>query len=376
MKIAIISTISNYSWAGTEEVWAQFAENALKQGHAIHASVHWRVAQSPRISALQRLGLEVSVRQPFRPTRLYLLKERFYSNMLPLERFKPDIILINSGSLFDILNIPALRQFCETVQIPKIFFCHFVAEGFVPHDPVKVRDFAKTMQGWIFVSKHNYRLAERQLAYKFENAQVIVNGPRLSLDEPLPWPRGDTIHFGCVARLETSWKGQDVLLEVLSQPQWQDRNWHLNLYGTGPDADYIDKLIHHYQLIGKVTCQGYVSDIQSVWQKNHLMVLASRGEGTPLAVLEAMMCGRPTVTTDVGGNREILENALTGWIAEVATPYTFSNTLEKAWERRHQWPESGCAAHQAATIYARKKPEQRLLNYLLNFIQGSKSREV
>lgn len=367
MRIAILSTIQNYEWAGTEEVWAQFARVALAQGHVVHASVHWRVSQSHHIETLKHLGLKVSVRQPFRPVRAYLLKERIYGDMRAIETFQPDVILINSGSLFDILNLPALRQFCDRVTIPKIFFCHFVADGFIPHNRDQVRDFAKSMDGWVFVSKHNKYLAERQLAYVFKNNEVIVNGPRLFFDKPLTWPQDNTIQFGCVARLETLWKGQDVLLKVLSQPQWRDRSWHLNLYGSGPDEIYIQQLIQYYDLDKHVTCYGYVQDIEAVWEKNHLMVLASRGEGMPLAVLEAMMCGRPTITTDVGGNREILSHGKTGFIAHVATPYAFSQILEEAWEKRDRWSVIGYSAHQDAKQFANAEPSKQLLHYLKSF---------
>lgn len=364
MRIAILSTIEQYEWAGTEEVWAQFAQLALQQGHDVHVSVHWRVAQSPRVQALQMLGLGISVRRPFWPTRGYLLKERFYSDMQPLVRFGPDVMLINAGSLFDVLNVPALCQFCDRITIPKIFFCHFVAEGFIPCDRASLQAFTKTIQGWVFVSQHNHQLAQRQLAQPIENAQVIVNGPRFNLDAPLSWPQDETIQFGCVARLETRWKGQDVLLDVLSQPQWCDRNWHLNLYGDGPDADYIQQLIDHYHLTHRVICHGYVKDIQAVWQHNHLMVLASRGEGTPLAVLEAMMCGRPAVVTDVGGNPEILAHHKTGWIADAATPASFSHTLDIAWHSQAAWADMGQQAHRMAQTLASSHPSRKLLSYL------------
>lgn len=363
MRIAILSTISLYEWAGTEEVWAQFAKVALQQGHAVHVSVHWRVAQSTRLQALQQLGLEVSVRQPFRPTRFYLLKERFQSDMNAVERFKPDALIINSGSLFDVLNLPALRQFCDRMTLPKIFFCHFVAEGFVPQSRENMRVFAETMQGWIFVSEHNKRLAERQLAYRFKNAQVIANAPRLQLDGPLPWPAEDVFQFACVARLETRWKGQDVLLEVLSRDDWRDRPWHLNLYGTGPDDTYISQLIEYYRLTEKVTCHGYISDIQSVWLKNHLMVLASRGEGMPLAVLEAMMCARSTVTTNVGGNQEILTSGKTGFIAEAATDNSFGVAMDQAWGLRDRWRQMGTNAYASITQNS-SDPAKHTLNYI------------
>lgn len=366
MKIGILSTIENYEWAGTEEVWAQFAKVALQEGHQVMVAAHWRVARSYQAQSIKELGLQIIERRPFRPTRLYLAKEQYWSDMHHLQKFQPEILLINSGSLFDILNLPALRKFCDRITVPKVFFCHFVAEGLMPCNRERVRSFAQTIQHWVFVSEHNYQLAQRQLAQKFDRAEVILNAARLNLAQPLPWLTENIFNFACVARLETSWKGQNVLLEVLSQPQWRDRNWHLNLYGVGPDEDYIQQLIQHYQLNERVTCHGYIRDIQSVWQQNHLMVLASRGEGTPLAVLEAMMCGRPTVTTDVGGNREILEDDVTGFIAEVATPYSFGKILEKAWEERERWVDMGYAAHQIAKHYAELEPAKQLLNYLVN----------
>lgn len=369
MRIAILSTISLYEWAGTEEVWAHLAKVALQQGHAVHVSVHWRVARCDRIKALQQLGLEVSVRQPFRPTRFYLLKERLQSDMNAIEQFKPDVLMINSGSLFDVLNLPALRQFCDRTALPKVFFCHFVAEGFVFQNRNQMRAFAETMRGWIFVSHHNQQLAERQLAYRFKNARVIANAPRLQLSEPLAWPEEDMFQLACVARMETQWKGQDVLLAVLSRDEWRDRPWHLNLYGTGPDDTYIHQLVEHYRLASRVTCHGYISDIQSVWAKNHLMVLASRGEGMPLAVLEAMMCARPTVTTDVGGNQEILTHSKTGYIAEAATPSSFGKAMEQAWEMRDRWMQIGINAHVSVTQEP-ANPAKRTLTYIDSLIKS------
>ena len=150
-------------------------------------------------------------------------------------------------------------------------------------------------------------------------------------------------------------------MAVLSEQQWRDRLWHLNLYGTGPEADYIHQLIDRYQLTARVTCHGYVSDIQSVWRKNHLMLLPSRGEGMPLAVLEAMMCARPTVATEVGGIQELLVEGISGWVAECATPSAFGRAMERAWKAREQWQEMGYQAHRAAHRAAQDDPPMRLL---------------
>src|SRR5262249_37214817 len=51
---------------------------------------------------------------------------------------------------------------------------------------------------------------------------------------------------------------------------------------------------------------GFVEDIRDVWARAHIAVLPSHGgEGVPLSLLEAAAIGRPIVTTDVPGCRDI-----------------------------------------------------------------------
>jgi len=139
----------------------------------------------------------------------------------------------------------------------------------------------------------------------------------------------------------------------------------LNIYGSGPDEDYVRRLIQHYDLSGTVTMKGYVRDMQQVWAECHAMALASHGEGTPLAVLEAMMCGRITITTDVGGNLEVLDDGLTGFVADAATPRSFLSTLNRAIQRKADWQTMGAAAHKAAVDLANADPAGRLLSLVL-----------
>ena len=345
MKIAILSTIENCTWAGTEEVWAQFAIHAMDNGHEVILLAHHKIGQSEQVASLKKRGLKVLCRKPFRPVKAYLFKELLYSDYRDFYRFKTDVILINSGSMYDATNLPYLYNFLVKQSVPKIFFCHFAAETFRQSLSIQFIDFFKSMEQVIFVSKHNMELAERQSALKFNKATVIMNQSKVFMNEPMEWPHDAIIQLACVARLETSWKGQDVLLSILASDIWRERNWHLNLYGEGQDRVYIDRLIQFYGIEHRVTIHGYVKDVRTIWEKCHIKVMASRGEGTPLSVIEAMMCGRPSVVTDVGGNREIVEEGKSGWIAESATSYSFANALERAWNSIDQWKDMGYFAH-------------------------------
>src|SRR5205085_4696124 len=58
---------------------------------------------------------------------------------------------------------------------------------------------------------------------------------------------------------------------------------------------------------------GRVEDVRSVWARAAIAVLPSTyGEGLPRALLEAAACGRPIVTTDMPGCREVVRHGENG----------------------------------------------------------------
>src|SRR5690606_388114 len=70
------------------------------------------------------------------------------------------------------------------------------------------------------------------------------------------------------------------------------------------------------------------------------LVLPSRSEGLPLALTEAMALGRMAIVTNAGGNTEVVEEGITGFIGE-ANFASLDEALERAWERRHDGEELG-----------------------------------
>jgi glycosyltransferase involved in cell wall biosynthesis len=76
---------------------------------------------------------------------------------------------------------------------------------------------------------------------------------------------------------------------------------------------------------------------RDIWRENHVLVLASRAEGLPIVVVEAMLCGRICIVTDVGNNTEVIEDGVDGSIAKCASATGIRDALERAWERRTEW---------------------------------------
>jgi glycosyltransferase involved in cell wall biosynthesis len=364
VKILILSTISGCDWAGTEEVWFQFAKHALQAGHQVMVAADWQIAKSSQVEELKLKGLIVSSRRVQRPMRLYLLKQKYIPDHADAIRFQPDICLINAGSPLDLEYNPHLKVFLQHLSCKKVFFCHFNSDRLRFNNRDQVAETFNSMTAVVFVNQENKNQLEVQLARKLSNAHVILNASRLSLSRPLPYPSMDQIYFANVARLDTFWKGQDLLPQVFSSAEWSDRNCSMELFGTGADRDYIESLIRLFQVTQKLHLVGYEKSVEKIWSNRHVLLLPSRGEGTPLVVLEAMMCGRPVVATNVGGNAEVIEDGVTGFIAESPTVKAFSHAMQRAWENRSRWSDMGKLAHIKAIEIGAQVPEKNLLKIL------------
>jgi len=67
-------------------------------------------------------------------------------------------------------------------------------------------------------------------------------------------------------------------------------------------------------------------------------------EGQSLALIEALYLNRAAIVTNVGGASEIVEDNVTGFIANSATLEDLDDAMERAWAKREKWEDMGLAA--------------------------------
>ncbi|MDJ0975201.1 MAG: glycosyltransferase [Planctomycetota bacterium] len=111
-------------------------------------------------------------------------------------------------------------------------------------------------------------------------------------------------------------KGQDVLLEALARmPAEATRPLTLVLVGDGATRGALEAQAERLGLTGRVRFLGWRDDPHACLGAADAVVLPSRTEGLPLALLEAMAAERPVVATRVGGVPDALADGEAGWLA-------------------------------------------------------------
>jgi glycosyltransferase involved in cell wall biosynthesis len=328
---------------------------------------------APTLLNLQKLGGMVQQRPHYSSRLVTRLARRIryalWDQTLEksLAAFRPDVICVSQGGNFDLADLGDLRRYLLSSSIPYCLICHNYDASRLP--PLHVRQ--SVTEAYLgaarvyFVSSEQARVSLRQLAHTFDNIEVVQNPVNIAEPQLLPWPPAAPAQLAIVGGLHIDYKGQDLALEVLSQPKWQQRDWHLNLYGEGYDREYIQELVKLYGLTSRVTLHGYCTNVQQLWQDNHLLLLPSRREAAPLVVMEAMLNGRPVVATGIGTIPEWVQPGVTGFVAAAATGPLFDIALEQAWLARAEWPALGRQAFSWASKQVQVNPVQAMLTRLI-----------
>jgi glycosyltransferase involved in cell wall biosynthesis len=80
-----------------------------------------------------------------------------------------------------------------------------------------------------------------------------------------------------------------------------------------------------------------------------------------------MMCGRTAIVTNVGGNGEVIEDGVTGFVAEASAEADVDEALERAWQRRSEWRAMGELAAKRIRELVPADPAARFADQLVQF---------
>jgi glycosyltransferase involved in cell wall biosynthesis len=198
------------------------------------------------------------------------------------------------------------------------------------------------------VARFNARWAER-LGADPASILPIYNGvepdsyPEITTEPSVP-----TISW--VGRVDPL-KDLETLIRAYAMVRARLPNAELRLFGPTPAGNEVYEarclaLADRLGVRDGVRLEGPVPSSRIAAEAGHVVALSSISEGMPYTVIEAMMCGRATVSTDVGGTADAVADA--GIVVTPRDPEAFAEAcLELLTDDRHRH-QLGKAARQRA----------------------------
>jgi sugar transferase (PEP-CTERM/EpsH1 system associated) len=165
----------------------------------------------------------------------------------------------------------------------------------------------------------------------YNGVDVARFGPGRAPLPDAPWAADpDPIVIGTVGRLERT-KNQGLLLEAFARlvARAPDRSPRLRLLiaGDGPDRAALEAHARALAIADRVWFTGARADVPDVMRALDVFVLPSLNEGISNTLLEAMASARPVIATAVGGNPELIEDAITGFLVAGQQPDALADRI-------------------------------------------------
>jgi len=89
----------------------------------------------------------------------------------------------------------------------------------------------------------------------------------------------------------------------------------------------------------------------------------------PLVLVEAMLCGRPCIVTDVAGHRELVRDGINGFLARAPTVELLDEAMNRAWENRHRLKEMGEQAAIDVRKFVPPDPTEDFVRDLIGLVE-------
>lgn len=141
-------------------------------------------------------------------------------------------------------------------------------------------------------------------------------------------------------------KNHELLIRAFAKFSDTHPSHTLHIYGKDYGDARLETLIERMGLTGKVFLEGFRDDVHEAVSDAEQFVLSSDYEGTPNALLEAMMMGLPCISTDFEGVREMLGDSEACrlvpvgdelGLAEAMNAFADDEVLRRGYSERGMW---------------------------------------
>jgi glycosyltransferase involved in cell wall biosynthesis len=211
--------------------------------------------------------------------------------------------LVVQNSLYGYAAIPHIKKLLPTIRIIDVI--HSVDETW---DQIgSTAGVASQIDLRVAMSE---AVRERLLATGTPDEKILLvrNGVDLERFQPAPLNSHSTKTILFPARLDSVKQPllvADIAKELSKlRPQ---RDFRFIIAGDGPERERFEQRVRKLGLEAAFDFRGHVADLAPLFAATDVVLLTSRSEGVPLAVLEALASARPVVASKVGSIPEVLD---------------------------------------------------------------------
>lgn len=214
---------------------------------------------------------------------------------------------------------------------------------------------------WITINHEDY---ERVLQFPVTGKVIYIPGvgleiekyrvveQKVSIDNIRKEMRISTGEFViiCIAELIER-KNHDQVIGAVQRLVARGVRVKCLLVGTGVRKEKIESLIREKELSEYFLFMGYRNDIPRLLSISDVLVLLSKQEGLPRAIMEGMAAGKPIVASDIRGNRELVLDRDNGYLVPLNDAKAAADALFDLYENTQQRAVMGLRSQELSRKY-------------------------
>lgn len=186
---------------------------------------------------------------------------------------------------------------------------------------------------WFFTSLMYRQLTKHIIAVSAAVAQYLNNNLKVNKNKIIQIDNGidfsrikcnkainesnddSVMVFATLGRIEDA-KGYDLLINALANGKLRNANWKLKMIGDGSKYNEICNLINSNNLKNKIELLGNQNNPFAFLNDVDFVLMPSRREGLPIALLEVLSLGIPVLASKAGGLPSVIKNNFNGLVID------------------------------------------------------------